>query len=160
MSRFSWEAEPRDAGKTPIESIRIVPSNYPPENADQIYSFHTRQFSGDVRQRPTVNCARFGENEVSILPLGSGLEREIGVVIAGSQEIDFPRQTERWRSGPITGYTYLSPKCCRKGVMSYCRPPKSCNVDKLGMFDNSWKAGLRDTLPSRIFCPKNCPKKI
>ena len=66
-----------DAGKAPIESIRIIPSHYSPENADQIYSFLSRQFGEDARQWPTENHARFGEKDVSILPFGLGLEGEI-----------------------------------------------------------------------------------
>jgi hypothetical protein len=38
---------------------------------------------------------RIGDEDISILPLSLGLQREIGVIVAGSQGADFPQQTER-----------------------------------------------------------------
>ena len=36
-----------------------------------------------------------GEGDISIVPLGLGLQGEIGVIVAGSERADFPRQTEK-----------------------------------------------------------------
>ena len=84
-----------DAGQAPIESIRIAQSPDSPDHADQVYSFLSRQFGGDARQWPTEKREHLGDKEVFILPLRLGLDGEIGVVIAGSQQVDFPRQTDR-----------------------------------------------------------------
>jgi PAS domain S-box-containing protein len=37
----------------------------------------------------------FGDRDISIVPFGLGLQGEIGVIVAGSERADFPRQTER-----------------------------------------------------------------
>ena len=36
-----------------------------------------------------------GDRDISIVPLGLGLQSEIGVIVAGSEREDFPQQTER-----------------------------------------------------------------
>jgi PAS domain S-box-containing protein len=36
-----------------------------------------------------------GDRDISIVPLGLGLQGEIGVIVAGSERADFPQQTER-----------------------------------------------------------------
>ena len=38
---------------------------------------------------------RLGDREISMVPLGLGLQGEIGVIVAGSERADFPQQTER-----------------------------------------------------------------
>ncbi len=38
---------------------------------------------------------RLGDRDISIVPLGLGLQGEIGVIVAGSEREDFPQQTER-----------------------------------------------------------------
>ena len=72
-------------GQAPIEISR------PPEIAAALKD----RFGAAPRQWPRLIRSRIGGRDLSIVPLGLGLQGEIGVVVAGSQRADFPRQTER-----------------------------------------------------------------
>ncbi len=50
---------------------------------------------GDFQKRPSVATDFFELPAVTLVPLQLGLHGEIGVIVAGSQRLDFPRQTER-----------------------------------------------------------------
>ena len=65
------EAEPRMIGQTLNDSLGANPRKWPP------------------RAR-----SPFGDGSLSIVPLGSGRDNEIGVIVAGSPRDDFPWQTE------------------------------------------------------------------
>ena len=49
----------------------------------------------DPQQWPPLMRNRLGDRDISIVPLGLGLQSEIGVIVAGSEREDFPQQTER-----------------------------------------------------------------
>jgi PAS domain S-box-containing protein len=50
---------------------------------------------GDFQRLPSVATDFFDFPAVTLVPLQLGLHGEIGVIVAGSQRLDFPRQTER-----------------------------------------------------------------
>src|SRR5215831_19355636 len=64
-------AEPRAIGQTLNDSLGANPQEWPP---------HARN--------------PFGEGSLSIVPLASGRDHEIGVIVAGSRRANFPWQTE------------------------------------------------------------------
>src|ERR1700684_996676 len=49
----------------------------------------------DPQEWPPLMRSRVGDRDISIVPLGLGLQGEIGVIVAGSERGDFPQQTER-----------------------------------------------------------------
>src|SRR5215470_17182506 len=51
-------------------------------------------FGAELRKWPPRARNPFGDGNLSIVPLGSGRENEIGVIVAASQRADFPWQTE------------------------------------------------------------------
>src|SRR5215813_12429609 len=51
-------------------------------------------FGAELRKWPPRARNPFGDGSLSIVPLGSGRENEIGVIVAASQRADFPWQTE------------------------------------------------------------------
>jgi PAS domain S-box-containing protein len=49
----------------------------------------------DPQEWPPLMRNRVGDRDISIVPLGLGLQGEIGVIVAGSERADFPQQTEK-----------------------------------------------------------------
>jgi PAS domain S-box-containing protein len=49
----------------------------------------------ELQKQSTVGRTLIGEREIVVVPLQLGLHDEIGVIVAGCQRVDFPRQTER-----------------------------------------------------------------
>jgi PAS domain S-box-containing protein len=81
-------------GQAPIEMVRFAQSQKhiarPHEIGDVL-----KQWLGTAPQEwpPRMRNA-LGDRDISIVPLGLGLQGEIGVLVAGSERGDFPRQTE------------------------------------------------------------------
>ena len=50
---------------------------------------------GDFQKLPAVATDFFGRPVMTLMPLPLGLHAEIGLIVAGSQRSDFPRQTEK-----------------------------------------------------------------
>ncbi|MGD0136751.1 MAG: PAS domain S-box protein, partial [Bryobacteraceae bacterium] len=82
-------------GHAPIEMVRC------PQSQKQIVQPHEigealKQWLGaDAQEWPLLIRNPIGGRDLSIVPLGLGLQSEIGVIVAGSVRADFPRQTER-----------------------------------------------------------------
>ena len=82
-------------GQTPIEMVRVAPSRElmapPHEIVDAL-----KEWLGIAPQKwpPVIRNPR-GDRDISIVPLRLGLQGEIGVLVAGSERGDFPRQTEQ-----------------------------------------------------------------
>jgi PAS domain S-box-containing protein len=82
-------------GQAPIETVQCAPSHPEIAQPHEIRELLQYWLGADPQERPPLMRHRFGEQEVSIVPLGLGLQDEIGMIAAGSQRADFPRQTER-----------------------------------------------------------------
>src|SRR5580658_4968124 len=79
-------------GQAPIEMVRFAQSHVvsPHEIGDVL-----KQWLGTASQElPPLIRKPLGDRDISIVPLGLGLQGEIGVLVAGSEREDFPRQTE------------------------------------------------------------------
>jgi PAS domain S-box-containing protein len=81
-------------GQAPIEMVRFAQSQKhvasPHEIADVL-----KQWLGTAPQQwPPLIRNPLQDWDISIVPLGLGLQGEIGVLVAGSERADFPRQTE------------------------------------------------------------------
>jgi PAS domain S-box-containing protein len=83
------------AGQAPIEMVRFAPSQKhiaPPHEIGDVL----KQWLGATPQEwPPLTRKHLGDRDISIVPLGLGLQGEIGVIVAGSERADFPQQTER-----------------------------------------------------------------
>ena len=51
-------------------------------------------FGEDPQQWPKAGLRQLGEHEISIYPIRMGIEGELGLIVAGSQRLGFPEQTE------------------------------------------------------------------
>ena len=83
------------AGQEPIEMVRLFSSEKqiaPPDQIGEVLQnwLRTEPQESSLRERSLL-----GERELSIVSMGLGLEAEIGVLVAGSDRADFPRQTEK-----------------------------------------------------------------
>jgi PAS domain S-box-containing protein len=81
-------------GGAPIEMVRVPQSQKltaPPQEICEVLNHWLG--SGAQKWEPLVRTP-FGDGAISIVPLGLGLQGEIGVIVAGSRRADFPGQTE------------------------------------------------------------------
>ena len=87
-------------GRAPIEIVRFAPSQ---ERAAQEQTAQPHEIGevfkhwlgADPQEWPPLIRNPIGGRDISIMPLGLGLQGEIGEIVAGSERPDFPRQTER-----------------------------------------------------------------
>ncbi len=87
-------------GEAPIEMVRFAQSQEQsaqgqtgqPQEIGEIFK---HWLAADPHERPPLIRYPAGGRDISILPLGLGLQGEIGEIAAGSERADFPRQTER-----------------------------------------------------------------
>jgi PAS domain S-box-containing protein len=79
--------------QAPIEMARFAQSQKQIAQPREIREVLEYWLETDPQSRPPLMRSSLGN--VSIVPLGLGLQGEIGVIVAGSERADFPRQTER-----------------------------------------------------------------
>jgi PAS domain S-box-containing protein len=83
--------------QSPIEMVRFARSqkqiSAPP--AHEIGDLFKQWLGADAQEWPPLMRNRLGDRDISIVPLGLGLQGQIGLIVAGAERADFPRQTER-----------------------------------------------------------------
>jgi PAS domain-containing protein len=82
-------------GQAPIEMVRFPQSPKYIAQPHEIGVVLTHWLGPDPQQWPSLMRNHLGDRDISIVPLGLGLQGEIGVIVAGSERADFPQQTER-----------------------------------------------------------------
>jgi PAS domain S-box-containing protein len=82
-------------GQAPIEMVRFAQSQKHKAQPHEIGEVLKYWLETDLQQWPPLMRPPLGDQDISIVPLGLGLQGEIGVVVAGSERTDFPQQTER-----------------------------------------------------------------
>jgi PAS domain S-box-containing protein len=82
-------------GPAPLEMVRVSQSQKLTAQPDEIGEVLKRWLGGDARAWPPLIRKPMGERDISIVSLGLGLESEVGVLAAGSERADFPRETEK-----------------------------------------------------------------
>src|SRR5258707_11509787 len=82
-------------GEAPFEIARSAPSLNLTAQPREIGELLDRWLGDDQKNWPALARNRIGDRDLSLVPLGMGLQREIGAIVAGSQRADFPGQTER-----------------------------------------------------------------
>jgi PAS domain S-box-containing protein len=83
------------AGQAPIEMVRFAPSQTYTAQPHEIGAVLKGWLGADAQEWPPLSRNPLGDRDISIVPLGLGLQGEIGVIVAGSEREDFPQQTER-----------------------------------------------------------------
>jgi PAS domain S-box-containing protein len=82
-------------GQAPIEIVRFARSHEQVVPPHEIGDLLKQWLETDPQERPPLLRKRLGDRDISIVALGLGLQGEIGVIAAGAERSDFPRQTER-----------------------------------------------------------------
>jgi PAS domain S-box-containing protein len=83
-------------GQAPIEMVRFAaPQKQPAPSPHEVGDALQQWLGADSRQGPLLVQNPLGDRDISIVPLGLGLQSEIGIIVAGSERADFPWQTER-----------------------------------------------------------------
>ena len=86
----------RDSGgQAPIEMVRFAPTKEQTAQPIEIGEVFKHWLEEDPQKRAPQIRSPIGGRDISIIPLGLGLQGEIGELVAGSERADFPRQTER-----------------------------------------------------------------
>jgi PAS domain S-box-containing protein len=82
-------------GQAPIEMVRCPQSQKQMLQPHEIGEALKPWLGADAQAWPLLIRNPIGPGDLSIVPLGLGLQGEMGVIVAGSERADFPRQTER-----------------------------------------------------------------
>ncbi len=82
-------------GDAPIEMVRFGRSQKRQSQPHEIGEALKHWLEADPQKQAPLIRNPIGDGDLSIVPMGLGLHGEIGVLVAGSERADFPRQTER-----------------------------------------------------------------
>jgi PAS domain S-box-containing protein len=82
-------------GETPIEMFRVAQSVSLTAGPQEIGELFNRWLGDDPQKWPKQVRNTVGDNDMTVVPMRLGLQGEIGVIVAGSRRVDFPRQSER-----------------------------------------------------------------
>jgi PAS domain S-box-containing protein len=82
-------------GQAHIEMVQFARSQKQIVKPHEIGDVLKQWLGADPQEWPPLMRNPLGDRDTSIVPLGLGLQGEIGVIVAGSERADFPRQTER-----------------------------------------------------------------
>ena len=82
----------------PSETVRVAPSQEQSQaqmfRPRELCTFLNRWLGDDSQKRYLQERSQIGDEEVSLVSWPLGVQREIGVIVAGSRRADFPRDTE------------------------------------------------------------------
>lgn len=80
---------------SPFAMARAAPGRRLPARADTVGAMFDVWLDRNPSRWPRVLRERFGDEELSIVPLAIGLQAEFGILVAASARPDFPSQIER-----------------------------------------------------------------
>ena len=78
----------------PSETLRVAQSQEQMFRPRELCTFLNRWLGDDPQKRYLQERSHIGDEEVSLVSWPLGVQREIGVIVAGSLRADFPRDTE------------------------------------------------------------------
>jgi PAS domain S-box-containing protein len=78
----------------PSETVRVAQSQEQMFRPRELCTFLNRWLGDDPQKRYLEERSHIGDEEVSLVSWPFGVQREIGVIVAGSRRADFPRDTE------------------------------------------------------------------
>jgi PAS domain-containing protein len=76
------------------ETVRVPQSQEQMFRPRELCTFLNRWLGDDPQKRYLQERSHLGDEEVSLVSWPLGVQREIGVIVAGSRRADFPRDTE------------------------------------------------------------------
>jgi PAS domain S-box-containing protein len=83
------------SGQAPIQMVRFAEAQKYIAQPHEIGEMLEQWLGPNPQEWPPLVRNPWEGRDISIVPLGFGLQGEIGVLVAGSERADFPRQTER-----------------------------------------------------------------
>jgi PAS domain S-box-containing protein len=92
---FAYARVSNSIGAAPIEVIRLAHPRNSTAQPQKIGQMLNPWLTGDPSASPSTMPNPIGEGEVSIASLRLGLQDEVEVLVAASQRVDFPTETER-----------------------------------------------------------------
>ena len=81
-------------GEVTLELARVAQTSVPATQPREVGAQLNRLLGNDPQKWPSRIQGRFGDRNLSIVPLRLGLHGEIGMLVAGAERSDFPGQTE------------------------------------------------------------------
>jgi len=78
----------------PSETVRVAHSQGQMFRPGEVCTFLNRWLGDDPQKRYLQERSHIADEEVSLVSWPLGVQREIGVIVAGSRRADFPRETE------------------------------------------------------------------
>ena len=78
-----------------MEMVRFAPSQTHTAQPQEIGALLKEWMGPEPQEWPSLTRNQLADRDISMVPLGLGLQGEIGVIVAGSERADFPQQTER-----------------------------------------------------------------
>jgi PAS domain S-box-containing protein len=78
----------------PCETLRVAQSQEQMFRPQELCTFLNRWLGDDPQKNYLQERSHIGDEEVSLVSWPLGVQREIGVIVAGSRRADFPRDTE------------------------------------------------------------------
>ena len=81
--------------ETPIEMVRSAQSGKVKASPSEIGALLNHWLGAEAQRWPPSSRKLIGGTELSIAPWPLGLQGEIGVIVAGSERAEFPRETEK-----------------------------------------------------------------
>jgi PAS domain S-box-containing protein len=91
---FAW-IRGDDGEGAPVQSLRLAASPRGAVDAGDLLAALTPLLSPSARSLPPQTVFSFGGRELSVALAKIGAGGELGVLVAGSESLDFPRRTER-----------------------------------------------------------------
>lgn len=82
-------------GGAPVERVRVARPSCLPAGPQEVGELLDSLLGDDPQRWPPLERRAVGGADMTLAPIQLGLRGEIGVIVAGSRRVDFPRQTER-----------------------------------------------------------------
>ena len=79
----------------PSKTVRVAQSQKQMFQPPELCAFLKRWLGDDPQKRYLQERSHIGDEEISLVSWPLGVQREIGVIVAGSRRPDFPRDTEK-----------------------------------------------------------------
>jgi len=91
---FVYVSLTNQVAAAPSETVRVPQSQEQMFRPRELCTFLNRWLGDDPQKRYIQERSHIGDEEVSLASWPLGVQREIGVIVAGSRRADFPRDTE------------------------------------------------------------------
>src|SRR4029077_18055747 len=91
----------------PSETVRVPQSQEQMFRPRELCTFLNRWLGDDPQKRYLQERSHIGDEEVSLVSWPLGVQREIGVIVAGTRGADFPRNTEALLLGIAANQTVI-----------------------------------------------------